>query len=379
MMKPTVFFSILLFFLQSCTSNQAYLEGGKQLLTAPPKPSEIGYFQNHFEIAEIIPIQTGDDFLISDIKKLIRYKDKVILLSGNNNTVFVINAKNGDIEERIHKIGTGPGEFKSILDIAFDELSEQLLIYNDYSKLLFFDLQGKFLSEITVDGIYEGISWYNGEVLLHNKLEGYSCYPYLFKVLNSKDNTWKEVGHNGKVDFPIRGQGRQMVKSKQLWFTAPLDFNLFNYGKNQLHIPYELSLLNDVSDEHLIKESTSNPQKFFQEVMSNHLIYTVNSIRETTDHLVFRSNQEGIFVINKNENKVYWDKYVEEKSLSINLTYYYPHEGDDDKIMFILPAEVYTQHAQSDSENNTNLQKIREDDNPILIFYKQKNMPDKES
>ncbi|SEK19884.1 6-bladed beta-propeller [Parapedobacter koreensis] len=373
-MRTITFFCALFFLLLSCTSNQAILESEKQLLTAPDKPSETGYFKNHFELAEIIQIQTSDDFLISDIKKLIRHKDNVILFSGTNNTVFIINAKNGNIETRINKIGTGPGESKTIIDISFDESSEQLLIYNDYYKLLFFDIQGKFLSEIKVDGTYEGISWYDGEVFFHNKLQGYSCYPYLVKILRLKTNTWREIGHDRRVDFPIRTLGRQMVKSKQLWFTAPLDFNLFHFNKNQVQIPYELSLSNTVTDERLIKESTSNPQRFFEEVTGNNLIYAVNSIRETTDHLVFRSNQGGIFIINKNENKIYWDSYVEETLLGMDLTYYYPHDGDDDKIMFILPAEVYTQHMQSNPKSSATPLKIKEDDNPILIFYKQKNI-----
>jgi len=373
-MRTITFFCALFFLLLSCTSNQAHLESGKQLLTAPDKPSETGYFKNHFELAEIIQIQTGDDFLISDIKKLIRHKDKIIVLSGTNNTVFVVNAKNGSIEMQINKIGIGPGEYKAIIDIAFDELSDQILIYNDYYKLLFFDIQGKFLSEIKVDGTYEGVSWHDGEVFFHNKLEGYSCRPYLVKILNLKTNTWREVGDDRKVDFPIRSLGRQIVKSKQLWFTAPLDFNLLHFNKNKIAIPYEIALSNTVTDEHLIKESASSPQKFFEEVMRNNLIYAVNSIRETTDHLVFRSNQGGIFIINKNDNKVYWDSYVEESSLGIDLTYYYPHDGDDGKIMFILPAEVYTQHLQSNKMNNATPLDIKADDNPILIFYKQKSI-----
>lgn len=364
---------MLILLFQACTSQLVHVEEGKQLLNPPAEPTEEGYFTDHFEIAEIIPIQTSEAFLVSDIKRVIRYQDKVILLSGKNNTVFVINADNGRIETHIHKIGKGPGEWRLILDIAFDEQSEQILIYNDYSKLLTFDLQGQFLSESNVDGLYENIHVYNEEVFFHNKLEGYSCYPYLIDVLNRKDNTWRVIGRDEKIDFPIRVSGRQMVKSKQLWFTAPLDFNLFSYDKEQIRTPYELAIPDAGLDENLINKATSNPMLFFGEVAKNNLIYSINSIRETSDYIVFHANQGGLFTINKKENEVHWDKSVEELSLHMKLTYY-PHDGDDDKIMFILPAEAYTQHAKSNPGSSDNSLDVKEYDNPILIFYKQKSI-----
>jgi hypothetical protein len=56
-----------------------------------------------------------------NIKRLIRYKNQIILLSGNTRQIFIINSKGGVIEQRIHKAGNGPGESNVILDIGFDE------------------------------------------------------------------------------------------------------------------------------------------------------------------------------------------------------------------------------------------------------------------
>lgn len=370
-MRVITSFSVLFFLLWSCASDQDHQENEAKLLTAPDMPSETGYFNDHFEVAEIIQIQTNEDFLISDIKKMIRYKDKIILLSGANNSVFVIKASDGTILTGINKIGTGPGESKTIIDIAFDESSEQILIYNDYYKLLFFDMQGTFLSEIKVDGTFEGISWYDEEVFFHSKLEGYSCYPYLLKAFNQKDNVWKEIGDNRKVDFPIRSVGRQMVRSKHLWFTAPLDFNLFYFGGNQVSVPYHVSLPNAGLDERLVKESISNPQKFFEAVAGKQLNYAINSVRETTGYLIFRANQRGIFMMDKKENMLYWETSVKADKLGVELTNYYPHDGDDDKIMFVLPAETYIRQLEANPDRRTMALDVKEDDNPILVFYKQ--------
>lgn len=357
--------------LQACTPQQTQEAEETILLTPTAELTENGYFKKHFEVTEVIPIETNDDFLVSDIKKVIRHQDKIILLSGKSNTVFVMNADDGRIETYINKIGKGPGEWRSILDIAYDEETEQLLIYNDYSKLLTFDLHGQFISESSVDDLYENIQVLNGQVLFYNKLDGYSSYPYAINILNKDDSTWKSVGNDKKLEFPIRN-GRQMVKSKQLWFTAPLDFKLYKYQNEQITAPYELNIPDaNLLDEGLIEKATSNPMEFFKEVSSNSLTYSINSVRETSDYIVFSSNQERLYIINKKENKVYRDEYLDETALRMNLKYF-PHDGDDDKIMFILPARSYASYAQANPEIADGSLEIDEFDNPILIFYKQK-------
>lgn len=370
-------FYIALFTFFSCSSSNVNKDSGQLFLGVSGAKSEMNYFKNHFEIAEIVAIQTNDTSLVPDIKRLIRYKDKIIILSGKTNQIFVVNAKDGKIEKCICKLGSGPGESRTILDIAFDESSEQILVYNDYSKLSFLDMRGRFLSEIKVDGLFEEIAVDNGKVVFYNKLEGYSCYPYMLRIFDVKDKTWKDAGRNDKIDFPIRSQGNQLVKSKRLWFSAPLDFSLFFYEEQQLKSPYKLDIPASELNESLIKKSVSDPQAFFREVMDGNLIYGLNSIRETSDYLVFRSNRNGLFIINKEDNKVYWDKIVEEETLGMDMAnYYYPYEGDDDKILFILLPENYVKHHQLTTEHMSMRKidslKMKEDDNPILIFYKQK-------
>lgn len=367
-----LFFSCLFLILfQACSPEQAPVNQDSILITPSAEPAEGGYFKERFEVAEIIPIETSDDFLVSDIKKVIRHQDKIILLSGKSNTVFVINADGGRIETYINRIGKGPGEWRSILDIAYDEQTEQLLIYNDYSKLLTFGLQGQYVSETDIGDLYENIQVSDGEVLFYNRLDSYSSYPYAIKILNREDGSWKSVGSDEKLDFPIRSNGRQMVKSKQLWFTAPLDFKLFKYTNEQIGAPYELNISDDKLDGELIEKATSNPMEFFREVSGNNLTYSINSVRETSDYIVFSSNQERLYIINKKENQVYWDEYIDEDALRMNLSYF-PHDGDDDKIMFVLPAASYASYAKANPEITDGSLDINELDNPILVFYEQK-------
>src|SRR5690606_8018395 len=374
MMRVNLFFIILSLLFQACSSNKTYMEVQKEILEVPAAPSEEGFFGNHFELDEVIRIETHENFLVSDIKRLIRYQDKVILLSGQNNTIFIINSKGGRIEQTIHRIGSGPGEYRTILDVAFDEESKQIAVYNDYGKVLFFNLTGDFISDLAVDGTFEGVSCYDGKLIFFNKLEGYAYKPKFVKIFHLDDKSWEEIGDvKNTIEFPVRSYGRPIVKSVRLWLAAPLNFILSSYEENRLEPIYELAIPNSNISDNLMELSVSDPRKFFGEVSKNKLIYGIHSIRETEDYIVFRSNQEGIFILDKNTDRVYWDKYVEEKALAMRLTQYYPHDGDDDKIMFVVSADYYTENLRNYADKGEIVEEVKNDDNPLLLFYKQKN------
>lgn len=225
-MKRIYILFILHFSLLSCFNSKIKVNRADLFLSVSENPNDASYFSRAFEVAEIIPILKNETLLISDIKKVIRNKDIIILLTGNQGHVFILDATTGECVGEIKKWGRGPGESRTILDVAFYEELEQIVIFNDYAKLLFFDLSGEFINEEEVGDLYEEINICDHEVIFHNKLEGYSCYPYAFKIFNIKNKKWRDVGNYTKIDFHIRSRGRNLVKSKQLWFTAPLDYSL---------------------------------------------------------------------------------------------------------------------------------------------------------
>lgn len=373
MYKHYLYFTLLFFYFSCSISNRA--EEKQPLLLNIPDKQDKAYFMNHFELDNIVPIETTDSFLVSDVKKVIKEKDEVILLSSDNKSVFIIDSKTGGVLTHIHKPGTGLGESNIILDIAFDDLSEHVLIYNDYNKLLVFNKQGEFLYEERIEGMYNTITCHQGEVFFYNKLDGYSCYPYLIKVYDLKNKTWEEIGNDTKIEFPIRSKGMQMVKSKQIWLTALLDFKIYLLENMKIEPLWQLDITTSYLNKSLIEKSVSNPLAFFSKVKEHRIIYNVNSVRETDKHLCFYTNHSDLFFINKNDNETVLSGFT---NGGPNPDNYYPHEGDDNSIMFIISADEWLSRYASTIEMSDRLREkmellnMYEDDNPILLFYKEK-------
>ena len=109
------------------------------------------------------------------------------------------------------------------------------------------------------------------------------------------------------------------------------------------------------------------------------IVYSLNSLRETENFLIFHSNQTGLFLFDKKENKLYVDEFLMYDIFYINSGDYYPHEGDDNSVMFLLTADRWINHPElmsclpTEWRNKVNALNIKEDDNPILFFFKEKN------
>ena len=138
MLKNIVLLSILM--LSSCSTDRKVSDKVSIMLDVPVSPIKT-YFKEHFDFESFIAIETTDSFLVSDIKKIVRSDDNILLLSGNR-SVFLIDAHSGKLKVCIDKCGNGPGESKRIIDIAFNEELGQILLYNDF----FRSILGAYLS-----------------------------------------------------------------------------------------------------------------------------------------------------------------------------------------------------------------------------------------
>jgi hypothetical protein len=348
----------------------------------------IELFAKYFEIESIVPIETTDEFLISTIKKVICTKDNIIILTRDSN-IFVIDALTGKAKQSIGRKGNGPGESKSILDISFDTELDNVIVMNDYDKLLFFDLEGKFLYEERLSVYFENIVYDKGNVILYNELEGEGCYPYYIKIYNIKDKTWKEEGPHTKVDFGHRHYGRQMVKGKNIWFASPFGYQIGRLTDDyKIEYPYTLKPERTMTDD-LAKLSISDFHSYYQKVSTDRIISGAGSIRETDNFLVFKTNIFHFIVVDKKTLTL--EKFlVFDKNLGVVYPNYFPHEGNDDRIMLIVQpsewmnrknkgnASDYLQALVDTVKVPEKLQalidsvKVNEDDNPILIFYKER-------
>ena len=373
----------LILFFHSCSNKsqmgQKGFDNEHQILLKVGKESEkTQFFREYFELETVIPIETTDDFLMDDgIKRVIKYKDKLIILD-RRSAIFLVNYSSGKVESYFRRIGQGPGESRQILDIGFDEQNETILVFNDYNNLLFFDMKGNYIKQESFKKLFENIIYHDGNVLLYNDGIGYSCFPYKIEKYNLQNKKLEIIGRNNKIDFNKRLFGNQIVKSKNIWFGTPIDFDLNQYSDSKIESIYKLEPKTSPLTKEKMQLGITDSRKFQDERLT--IMYGIASIRETDHFLVFRSSKNGIFILHKQTNEIHWEEFVNETSLGLRLNNYFPHNGDDNLIMFILRPFEWL-YLRKDTKMNELLDslkekiesfEIKEDNNLILIFYREK-------
>jgi hypothetical protein len=174
--------------------------------------------------------------------------------------------------------------------------------------------------------------------------------------------------------------GNQIVKSKNIWFSSWLGCDMYILKNSSVVFGYQLNPAYPISDA-LTKKLRSDPQSFFNTVQEHDIIFGLSSIRETDNFLIFTSNRRGLFFIEKTTSAVYRETTISDENTGLYLPNYFPYDGDDGRIMFIVSPNDWLHRRPVAIPDNIPAHlreqfeslKVKEDDNPLLVFYKEKN------
>ncbi|MDR1896874.1 MAG: 6-bladed beta-propeller [Prevotellaceae bacterium] len=376
MKRPILLGILLLLSLFSCKNNNKPSDNLPRL-TIQKTTGKEGLFIKNFELESIVPIETKNDFIISTIKKVIYDHDNIIILD-DKSSIFVIDSGTGKAKFTIDRKGQGPGESRLILDITLDTRSKNIIALNDYKKIIFFSPEGEFLYQESVKTDFENIVFDKGKVILYLQGEGYGTRPYFIDIYNIQDKTWTREGSETKVDFMFRPYGRQMVNSRQIWFAPPLGYQFGKITDNKPEFLYSLQTERTMTQE-LIELSLSDHAAFFRKANAEKIIYGTSSIRETDNFLIFKTNILKFLIMEKNTLTVFEESSYD-ANLGIPWAEYFPHDGDDNRIMFIIQPDQWLNRIKNENipphlQTLFNSVQLADDNNPVLIFYKEKQIP----
>lgn len=213
---------ILLFFSGCREKMNPIVECKYEIKIDPEQAKDSILFSDLFEKVSYTRIHTDDDFLIGRIDKLI-VSDKYIFILDRklSRSVFCID-KNGERVFEIQRLGKGPGEYIDLRDIAFDSIRQEVLLFCAASqKIIWFDLNGKFLrekklpvwavgmhpidngvvvySDYNVNSEWKSIGYYPNVILLDSAMNIIGCQAY-FKGNIDKSFIW-----SSRPDFSLVG------------------------------------------------------------------------------------------------------------------------------------------------------------------------------
>ncbi|OEK06555.1 6-bladed beta-propeller [Roseivirga misakiensis] len=150
-----------LLFLWSCGNEVE--QTGLEVIKVDVKNAEEVFLSDIASDVKYIPLETTDDNLIGFIREVEHSNDFVFISDYNSLYQFSLD---GSFVRKISRKGEGPGEFLAVNSFTIDEQKGHIyLLAGLNGKLLCYDFEGKFLSEVKLP-VLGTLNVINGQLVL---------------------------------------------------------------------------------------------------------------------------------------------------------------------------------------------------------------------
>ena len=104
-----------------------------------------------FKNIHMIQLEAKEECLISDIKRVVDVEGKIYVLTLTND-IFCFDRATGKYIRTIGRLGEGPGEYVSAMDICYDEKEKCICVVDYYKSAIHnYSLDGRFIGDRQLD------------------------------------------------------------------------------------------------------------------------------------------------------------------------------------------------------------------------------------
>lgn len=334
------------------------------------------------EEVRLIPLETNEESLVGNIYKLIVTDSMNYIYDNYQRGGLIIFDRNGKFIKRISP-GRGPGELHRLYDIAYDWQNNELLAYQ-HPFLLFYTPQGEFIRQVRLPfGFYNFLVTSNG---------------YIFKTLdkygnehlgNKMDYTLLATDKNFKLEYAGLPSSKEMTSiigysylysnDGKIWITQNDNDTIYRCinETKELRAEYIMDYHSKKLPDYYLNSKKHDRQNILNQ---NDYYYSLGEYLETTFHhvfflrndyigfqtIIFRDKRTGNMIggtdARFNNNEIPSIAFPKTAFGAYFVSVHYPDQNDH----LLSNSSIIT------NEDKQKIKERKEDDNPILVFYRLK-------
>lgn len=382
-MKGNLFLLILPFLLGGCNSSSEKSASNKDLVEIVINPEEDNDFLDLSDVLsdsiEIVPLETTEECLMSNVRQIELYKDKIYVLDERESKVYVFSTS-GCYLHSIGRKGRGPGEY-SILS-CFTIMEDSMIIQDQYShKFVVYDLNGNSCREIPYGAYHlEIMSFDNIAYLISNYWQSSYGNINLFKFdFNTSSVISSEISfaekEKAKVGYGLIRYSSRYVDEATLIY--PLNDTIYTLKKDVVYPSYVIRFTARNLPENLDVDS----DELFRYVRKNRYLKGLDYLQNAKDYLLgyYLENSVKYFLYDKKNASVRIGKWLRIGLLG-NMFVHYFYTTANGELYIIQDSGMFSTNWKSMGTYCTNsyyrekidsiVSKIGDDSNPILIKCK---------
>jgi len=329
----------------------------------------------YFKKSHIIPLETNNNSLFRKITRICYDENKLFILDKSLNKIIIFDIT-GKFITSIQNVGQAEGECTSVMDFCIETNKKQIFLLCDRPyKIIKFDYSGKFIKEKKLDELYFNITT-DSNYIYCNKLEIGSnanseyeidCYSLDF------ENKHTYLSLRDDIKSQVYSPGNQLTSTLNNYYSRRFDNSIYQLNTKNAINKYTIDFANNSIPESIL--TTTNQEDLMKLVREKNWVYSITDIVESKNFLMFKTNI-ALYVYNKNSNELNGFKTIANSTLKLNNNSFYPLNNSN-KIASIISPSVLSSvkkiaKARKEFDNFELLklaEKVKDEDNPILILY----------
>jgi hypothetical protein len=341
---------------------------------------------------ELVFLETTDDCVIGEIRKIIHADDFILILDPFVAKKLFMFDCSGKFIRQIGKQGEGPGEYIHPTDVYYDETKKHIVMYDQFrSKFFFYDTNGNFIEERKND------FW----ILQFTQIKDEYVYRNFGKnkhIPTIQESSLIIASDSGSIKFaclPLLkmnyGEGAlQKLNDTVIAYAIPFCDTIYHYCSGVLSPRYVLKMPGKLPDN-FAEKSNYDYEKFRKKYSSDQYCWFDGNFTETDEYLqfyVFYKDYTYTIIYNKVNKSIicgvkrlrggtdagnkFENILMFSKPICCNRDYFISIMGADDLCRY------YPSITNSEEEKTKllyrypQLSHINPEDNPVLVYCRLK-------
>src|SRR5690606_32851591 len=298
----------------------------------PQANNRFGSLDDFFAEPSYIPLQTTPESLIGSINRLYFFDGRIYVLDKKQNAVLIFD-QSGAFLSKVQRLGRGPGEYQSVMDFTIDRKQKHLLLYADRPyKLLTFEMDGTFLEETRLVGLFFNIAMANDRVQVFRKTDK--------ELVSELDHgaVYRTLIPFDAVDLYFRDffiPYPSLTTDKKVNILPPYSDTVYTYTGDSLAVSYVLDFGERRRQLGKEIERKTSYQDVYTKAMEEDLGFPVFGFRESDRFVSFTFGLNNIVIYDKTSKEAYTTKVFRKEGNPIWFKDYFAHDGEGDFLVSI--------------------------------------------
>lgn len=335
-------------------------------------------FEDYFSAWKLVPLETSPNSLIGNIGRISVYKSMYYILDVLTNSVLMFDST-GKFINKIQSRGNSEGKYIGLKDFAVDEKENRLILYshNPY-KLLYFDLNCKFINEQRLSTLYDNIATSDSSILLVNPLVNDG---FMISAINKETQAERKIMPllmNSKYFSTLKIRTPSIVKSKTMNISFFYSDTIYTWEKGNIMASYFVDFGQKKLPEQLITKQMT-VKDIYANAIKNEYGFALSNFRDFNDWIYFSYGSSIGVLYNKKDKSTTRFNFVKNTENYLEFGNVFSHDGNDNDLISIYPASRFKQRISQIKASNLYEKipetikaiqiKTKDTDNPLLLVY----------